>query len=212
MFSDQHIRVAEFCAEEVKRQMDGPLEVFGMLDAWRYAQDRFREHEERTAWGQLDYSPNFPSLTDVKEIGRRVLQTKMPGSEFRYAQPRPHHLLGSGYMADNGWRAVPVSIGDRRGTNPASIDYAMDEWLAALYYDRPRMMNDLARRRATEQGILERFKVLEPDFAACAYFSFEHVHPFPDGNGRSGKIVYNWIRGTLDEPEFPPNFWRIDNP
>jgi hypothetical protein len=40
------------------------------------------------------------------------------------------------------------------------------------------------------------------------YRELELIHPFVDGNGRTGKIVLNWLAGTLDKPWFPPaDFW-----
>lgn len=54
------------------------------------------------------------------------------------------------------------------------------------------------------------------DFDALrAYREFEEIHPFEDGNGRTGKIILNWVNGTLLDPIFPPDdFWgpRIVNP
>jgi len=45
-----------------------------------------------------------------------------------------------------------------------------------------------------------------------AYKRFQEIHPFVDGNGRTGKILYNFILGTLSDPKMPPNFWGIANP
>ncbi len=32
------------------------------------------------------------------------------------------------------------------------------------------------------------------------YVAFEYLHPFRDGNGRAGKILYNWLIGRLEDP------------
>lgn len=45
------------------------------------------------------------------------------------------------------------------------------------------------------------------------YFEFEDkIHPFRDGNGRTGKVIYNCLKGTMDKPIMPPNFWNTLNP
>lgn len=47
---------------------------------------------------------------------------------------------------------------------------------------------------------------------AQAYYEYEMVHPFADGNGRTGKILYNFLLGSLLDPQMPPNFFGHDNP
>lgn len=62
------------------------------------------------------------------------------------------------------------------------------------------------------EGLCENIENLS---ALDAYREFENIHPFTDGNGRTGKIILNWMNGTLLDPIFPPeDFWgpRIDNP
>lgn len=43
------------------------------------------------------------------------------------------------------------------------------------------------------------------------YRAFEEVHPFVDGNGRVGSILWNIHRGSILNPKAPPDFWSEAN-
>lgn len=49
-----------------------------------------------------------------------------------------------------------------------------------------------------------------PDYDPVAvddwYRAYEEVHPFIDGNGRTGTLLLNWLKGTLLEPVHPPDW------
>lgn len=50
----------------------------------------------------------------------------------------------------------------------------------------------------------------------AAYVEFEEIHPFGDGNGRVGKIIFNWLSKSMDNPAFPKSYgentwhWEMD--
>ena len=92
------------------------------------------------------------------------------------------YVDGLGYW--NSFRAVQVFVGDHVPVRPEFVYIAMEDWY-------------------------NRLPELSPE---QAYREFEEIHPFVDGNGRVGKIIFNWLNGSLLSPEWPPNFWGIFNP
>lgn len=61
------------------------------------------------------------------------------------------------------------------------------------------------------KALVEAVDVLDPDEWFRRYE--DPIHPFVDGNGRTGSILWNWLRGTLSEPANAPWFWEhVDRP
>ncbi len=40
------------------------------------------------------------------------------------------------------------------------------------------------------------------------YRELMEIHPFIDGNGRVGAVIYNWLRGSLNDPVVPPDMFE----
>ena len=68
------------------------------------------------------------------------------------------------------WRRCNVSVGGYVAPAWPSVPHRMAEWLAQ--WDGMRVAEDIQ----------------------CAHVAFENVHPFEDGNGRTGRMIMNWQR------------------
>jgi hypothetical protein len=155
LFPNEIVRIANYCAEEVKRQGRFTPQVGNMIEAWMDALNH-------------QYHGDSLSLGMIRNWGCLIEPTQNRG--FR---------TGDVYISDFG----------------------------------------VAIRKTSPERILSRFERffdnLEDMEALDAYREFEEIHPFWDGNGRTGKIILNWLNGTLLDPIFPPeDFWgrRITNP
>lgn len=64
-------------------------------------------------------------------------------------------------------------------------------------------------KRGLDHSLIERamtnlFDAKDELSAEEFYIEFEEIHPFEDGNGRLGAILYNLFNETIDEPVIPP--------
>jgi len=99
----------------------------------------------------------------------------------------------------NGFRQIRIFVSD----GFTSIEKAPWERV-------PEMLQNLIE--AYYEGRLEPAHKESETSEDQLYFEYENIHPFRAGNGRSGKIVFNLLKGTLKNPWGVPNFWGYDNP
>jgi hypothetical protein len=96
-----------------------------------------------------------------------------------------------------GWRTSTVTIrGVVAGSSPAHVQSDMTELGLMLDAYAAGENPQLFGQPLTAQWLYERF---------------EDIHPREDGNGRTGKIIFNWLLGTLDAPQLPKEPDRFSN-
>ena len=83
-------------------------------------------------------------------------------------------------------RTKPVYIGGHEAMNWTFIPNALNQWVINL--------NDVVNNGQQEQ---ETFK---EQICFKMHIKYEAIHPFIDGNGRSGRLLLSWMRVKLGLP------------
>lgn len=100
------------------------------------------------------------------------------------------------------------------GRNFRSVDVMVGTDFKPPWQEVDRLMENLA----AEAKLIEPFSKEDDERHVDAWYrEYEEVHPLRDGNGRTGTILWNWLRGSLhpDKLDFPPDYWgygRLEMP
>ena len=94
------------------------------------------------------------------------------------------------------YRHGDIYIANRKGTNPQHLRTHMNAWIFK--------QNDLIRR-CQEEGAEtdETIEVFQDRWAKIVmqeHIAYEIIHPFADGNGRTGRLFLNWTRVQMGLP------------
>lgn len=119
-----------------------------------------------------DYIMSIKRLTseDLLEVHKRLMENLNP------------RIAGK-------FREVAVYVGGRAGAN----HYAVPQMIASLVEEVNASIKEAGSSRSITTEDKEKY-------AKQLHVRFEHIHPFEDGNGRSGRILMNWHRLQLGLP------------
>lgn len=120
-------------------------------------------------------SAGWPDVAAIKEIHRLIFAEANPTMAGRYRRDQywPHYSR----FAVPPWQEVPFCIS---------------------------RLEDLLREAKAECDRVDSAQRVELliEWAACAHHRFECIHPFEDGNGRTGRALVTWMLRHYGLPPF----------
>jgi len=152
--------------------------------------------------------------------GKRVDQMKR-GWEYAQAssgrKPDIDDILTIGHLVEpesnsvNHFRRVNVTVGNHYPPHSDDVPSHMASLASSIPDVRPcdeSCGGDNGKTNYYETSGYGHSHPTPDDF----YIKAQQIHPFADGNGRSFKIIHNWLSGTLDEPKLVPDYFGGGNP
>lgn len=147
-----------------------------------------------SAWqcAQRQAAHGLPTVDDILALGKLV-------------EPHQNSLMG--------FRTGHVKIGGSYGAHPAKLK----EFVPALV-TRAADVEPVQGRKGPHpddyRSAWEKFEDMIKRIVTADdwYLAYEAVHPFADGNGRTGKILFNWLLGSLDDPILVDDYFGGANP
>lgn len=203
MFTDSQLEYIRKVARRQKNQ--------GELSVAKYVQLHMQDSDSDLSTEQLDIVYYCAAECKRQMSGEMSVYDMLNGWAWMstynmLGKPRPIEgdfgvnvieTLGKWIEPDdnrNGFRQIAIGVGNQ---------FFWQE--KADWHEVPRLLKLLLE--SYYDGSLVADHVVAQDSIDEFYYQYEEIHPFKDGNGRTGKILYNYLRGTLSAPTIPPMFW-----
>lgn len=132
-----------------------------------------------------------PTINDILAMGTLV---------------EPHHNSAIGF------RTMNVYIGDSMGAHPAKLKEFVPVLLTQVNVEP--VQERIGPHPDEYRSNWDKFEELVQQIKTADdwYLAYEAIHPFADGNGRTGKILHNWLMHTLDDPVLVADYFEGGNP
>lgn len=102
---------------------------------------------------------------------------------------QPLHPNERGY-----WRTQGVYIGGREGANWHIVPELIAQWL-----DSVKALIAFSHSKQYHEVEINRMQIMD-ERIKNAHVAYEKIHPFIDGNGRTGRMFMNWTRLKVGLP------------
>lgn len=188
---EKHIRTAA----DVALEMNGNAAAF-IYHSAKIENDRVTYHDTREIFehgGVTSYTGDVRSLF---ELQNSVTAYHRMLDAFEKREPLGQALLCEfqGLLTQGTYDTLRYQKGERPGTYKKNDYVTGPQEVGALPEDVPEELTEL----------LAELEDVRPEQAltAAAYFhaKFENIHPFADGNGRTGRLLMNYLLLLWDHP------------
>lgn len=187
--------------KQIRTAADIALEMNGNGAAFVYhlakmENDSITYHDTREIYnhgGVTGYTGDVRSLFEIQN-SVTAYHRMLDAFEKQEALDQALLLEFQGLLTQGTYDTLRYQKGERPGTYKKNDYVTGPQEIGALPEDVPEELNELL---AEMEGVKP-----EQALTAAAYFhaKFENIHPFADGNGRTGRLLMNYLLLLWDHP------------
>ena len=195
LYERLHVQIREL--RERLGGLPSPLEA---RDIWRGIWLEEAHHSTAIEGNTLVLNQVAQLLKEGRAVGNKELREYMEVQGYGNAAD---WVYSQGVEPGEWTGEAPLTITDLRHVHKLAMDLVWDvaPHPQATDRERPRIIPALIAEWLDEVALIPTAEPLHfPEALARLHARFERIHPFLDGNGRTGRLVLNLLLGRLGYP------------